>query len=134
VKAKASTAATERIDLTAVPPLAPPPAAMPATTDSRIQPTVSSIIPAARVTCPMSRRITFISIMTLAMTGMAEMLMAVPMKRANTTRWSGWAMKSPGRTKPRANPVRNGMLIPPAEMSAAPLPLEAIRRTSVPGR
>jgi hypothetical protein len=55
---------------------------MPATTDSRIQPIVSSIIPDAKVIWLMSRLMTFISIITLAITGMAEMPMAVPMKRA----------------------------------------------------
>ena len=131
VKLKASTAATASTDLRAVPPLLPPPLAMPATTESKIQPTVSSIIPDAKVIWPMSRRMTFISIITLAITGMAEMLMAVPMKRAKTRRWSGLAMNSSGSRYPRARPVAKGTMMPPAEMAAAPLPLRAMSFTSV---
>ena len=63
-----------------------PRAARPAITDSRIQPVVSSIMPAARVIWPMSRRMRSISIRTFAMTGIAEMLMAVPTKSAKTPR------------------------------------------------
>jgi hypothetical protein len=55
---------------------------------------VSSLIPAARIVCPTSLRINPRSMRTSAMTGIAEMDMAVPMNRANTSRWSGRARRS----------------------------------------
>jgi hypothetical protein len=60
--------------------------ARPATTARRIQPMVSSVIAAARMSWPMSRRISLRSIRTLAITGTAEMLIATAMNRLNTRR------------------------------------------------
>ena len=61
------TSTTDSSDRPTVGRLTLPLLASPATSDSRIHPIVSSIIPAARVIWPMSRRITSISMRTSGM-------------------------------------------------------------------
>ena len=104
------------------------PLAMPATTESIIQPMVSSLIPAAIIVWPMSRRIRLRSISTLAMTGMAEMDMAVAMKSEKTSRWLLSASKKSGRNCPNKKPDKKVTVMPPNE---TPMAVRAWRRMSV---
>jgi hypothetical protein len=81
---------------------------------------VSSLIPAAMMVWPMSRRIRFRSMRTLAMTGMAEIDMAVATKSENTSRSSLSASRKSGRYCPRRNPLANVTRIPPPGHSRWP--------------
>jgi hypothetical protein len=66
-----------------------PPPVSPMMIDSSTQAMVSSTMPAAMMVWPMSRRMSFRSMRTLAMTGMAEIDMAAATNRAKIVRSLG---------------------------------------------
>jgi hypothetical protein len=65
--------------------------AAPAISDRISQPAVSSTTPADRITRPMFRLARSRSMRILAITGIAEMAMAVARKKQKRIRRSGWA-------------------------------------------
>src|SRR6185312_5347848 len=64
-----------------------PAVAIPAITDSTSQPTVSSTTPAERITTPRLRFIRLRSMRIFAITGIAEIAIAVAMNAAKIARW-----------------------------------------------
>jgi hypothetical protein len=99
--------------------------------DSTSQPAVSSTTPAERITSPMLRRARSRSMRILAMTGMAEMAMAVARKKLKRTRRSGWARYWSGISEPSTKPLTKGITMPIAEAMRAARPRLRSRRRSV---
>ncbi len=89
-----------------------PAAARPNATAMITQPIVSSRIAEATMICPRSRRMKFISRMTIATIFTEEMDSAVPRKIAVTTRASGLGRNSAGKNSTSVKPQANGMATP----------------------
>ncbi len=75
------------------------------TIERRIQPIVSSVTEAARMTAPMSRRMSFRSSNVFAITLTAEIDMAVARKSANTVRSRPATRRFAGSSSPRVKPT-----------------------------
>ena len=103
-------------------PTATPPAARPVTTESTIHPIVSSATAAAMITEPVRVRKRSRSIRMRAITGIAEIDIAVARNRANTGRPTAVGTSASGNTIPSANPAANGRVKPPIQ-----LPITAAR-------
>ena len=82
--------------------------AAPAISDRITQPTVSSTTPADRMTSPMLRLVRSRSTKILAITGIAEIDMAVARKRLNSIRWDGIGQVAVGEELPQAEAEREG--------------------------
>src|SRR4029077_9438740 len=102
--------------------------ATPAMSDKMSQPVVSSTTPADRMTMPMLRLVSSRSMRILAMTGIAEIDMAVARKTLNRMRLDGSPMNDSGVNMPSAKPLANGMIMPIADEVSAERPRWRKRR------
>ncbi len=108
-------------------PARTPVVAMAETTESRIQPTMSSIIAALSVSWPTSRWMSLSSIRVLAMTGIALTPMATPMNSPNVLRSVPPGTSAAGTRRPVHTPRPSGTTSP-ATLIRAEVPPR--RRTS----
>ena len=104
---------------------------MPAISDKISQPVVSSTTPADRMTTPMLRLVRSRSIRILAITGIAEMVIAVARNNAKSRRLELSVRNSAGVNKPSARPPANGMNMPISDEVSAERPRWRNSRTSV---
>ena len=106
----------------------------PVITASRIQPTVSSATAVETMTMPIRVRNKPRSMRILAITGIAEIDIAVAMNSAKTGRSMFVGISRDGTTKPKAKPARKGRTNPPSHpQTTAPLAFRRmLKRVSSP--
>jgi len=80
--------------------------------ETMIQPTLSSMMADARITCPTTRRMKFISRTTIATIFTDAIESAVPRNSDVISRFSGSGSMLSGKASPRATPQMKGMTMP----------------------
>ena len=102
--------------------------------ETMIQPTLSSMMAEARMTCPTTRRMKFISRTTIATILTEAIDSAVPRNSAVISRLPGSGSMESGSNSPSATPQAKGMRMPMSEANTAARPVwrTSLRSVSMP--
>ena len=113
-----------------------PCAAMLKMIDTMIQPTLSSMMAEARITCPTTRRMKFISRTTIATILTEAIDSAVPRNSDVISRLPGSGSMASGNISPSATPQTKGMTMPMSDAKTAARPVwrTSLRSVSMPVR